>query len=114
MSIAQSLLPEFDREMANTRKTLERVPDDKFGWKPHDKSGSMGWLAAHLANIPGWATFTVTTDFLDMAPNGVKMEPPPSPKNRKELLALFIRTWPRGTLRWRVRATIICINPGRS
>jgi uncharacterized damage-inducible protein DinB len=89
MSLAQSLLPEFDREMANTRKTLERVPDDKFVWKPHDKSGSMGWLAAHLANIPGWATFTVTTDFLDMAPNGVKMEPPPSPNNRKDLLALF-------------------------
>ena len=44
MSLSQSLLPEFDQEMANTRKTLERVPDEKFSWKPHEKSGAMGWL----------------------------------------------------------------------
>jgi hypothetical protein len=45
MTISQSLLPEFDNEMANTRKTLERVPDDKFAWKPHPKSSAMGPLA---------------------------------------------------------------------
>ena len=49
MSLSQSLLPEFDQEMANTRKTLERVPDEKFSWKPHEKSGSMSSLAGHLA-----------------------------------------------------------------
>ena len=42
MSLSQSLLPEFDQEMASTRKTLERVPDEKFSWKPHEKSGSHG------------------------------------------------------------------------
>ena len=42
MAITQALLPEFDREMANTRKTLERVPDDKLGWKPHEKSMTLG------------------------------------------------------------------------
>ncbi len=52
MALSEALLPEFDQEMANTRKTLERVPDDKLGWKPHEKSGTMGWLAGHLANIP--------------------------------------------------------------
>ena len=51
MAIIDSLLPEFDKEMANTRKTLERIPDDKFDYKPHPKSGSMGWIVTHLANI---------------------------------------------------------------
>ena len=52
MAISQALLGEFDHEMANTRKSLERVPDDKFDWKPHAKSMSMGALAAHIAMIP--------------------------------------------------------------
>ena len=46
MTIAELLVPEFDQEMAATRKTLERVPDDTFGWKPHDKSFAMGALAS--------------------------------------------------------------------
>ena len=59
MSISASLLPEFDQEMANLRKTLERVPDGKFDWKPHPKSNNMGWLANHLANLPSWMQFTL-------------------------------------------------------
>ena len=47
MSISESMLPEFDHEVAGARKTLERVPASKFDWKPHPKSGSMGWLAGH-------------------------------------------------------------------
>jgi len=89
MSIGQVLLPEFDQEMAGTRKTLERVPENKFSWKPHDRSGTMGWLAGHLANIPSWATYTIAEDSLDMAPNGVPTTPPPAPKTRKQLLDLF-------------------------
>ena len=46
MALSAVLLPEFDQEMANTRKTLERVPDSKFSWKPHQKSSAMGPLAA--------------------------------------------------------------------
>lgn len=91
MAIAQSLLPEFDNEMANTRKTLERVPDGKFDWKPHPKSGSMGWLAGHLANIPHWVTIAVQQDSLDLAPAGGPPTPPPAPKNNKELLQNFDR-----------------------
>ncbi len=53
MSISQSLLPEFDQEMANTRKTLERLPDDKMSWAPHPKSFPMGTLALHVAQLPG-------------------------------------------------------------
>jgi uncharacterized damage-inducible protein DinB len=77
MSIGASMLPEFDHEMANTRKTLERVPDDKFAWKPHEKSSAMGALAQHLGNIPGWVGITLEQDSFDTAPDGqpVKQEP---------------------------------------
>jgi hypothetical protein len=47
MSITDSLLPEFDHEMATTRRVLERVPADALGWKPHAKSMTLGQLAAH-------------------------------------------------------------------
>jgi uncharacterized damage-inducible protein DinB len=89
MSISQALLPEFDQEMASTRKTLERVPEAKFSWKPHDKSGSMIWLASHLADIPSWASMTIQHDELDMSPGGKKMEQPPPPKTTKEMLDRF-------------------------
>jgi len=89
MSLSEALLPEYDHEMAGARKTLERVPENKFTWKPHEKSGTMIWLAGHLANIPGWAVITIKDDALDMAPNGVPMSPPPTPKSTKELLEIF-------------------------
>jgi uncharacterized damage-inducible protein DinB len=89
MSLSQSLLPEFDQEMANTRKTLERVPDDKFSWKPHEKSGSMGWLAGHIASLMGWAVETIKHDSFDISPDGKPYTPPPMPKSRKELLEFF-------------------------
>ena len=89
MALSAALLPEFDQEMANTRKTLERVPDGKFSFKPHEKSSAMGALAGHLANIPSWLSFTIKEDSLDLAPGGVQMQPPPPPRNNKELLAEF-------------------------
>jgi len=55
MAIVDALLPEFDHEMAVTRKVLERVDDAQFGWKPHEKSMSLGRLATHVAEIPQWA-----------------------------------------------------------
>ena len=70
MAISHALLPEFDHEMANTRKTIERVPDDKFAWKPHEKSFAMGALASHLSNIPSWAGVTINMDEFDMSPAG--------------------------------------------
>ena len=78
MSISQSLLPEFDHEMANTRKVLERIPVDKLEWKAHPKSNTIGWVGMHLADIPGWATMTFTKDALDIAPPG--QEPYRMPK----------------------------------
>ena len=91
MPMNQALLGEFDHEMANTRKTLERVPEDKFGWKPHAKSGTMIWLAGHVAQLPGWGKETFERDSLDIAPAGQTPVPPKPPKSRKELLELFDR-----------------------
>ena len=89
MTIGQSMLPEFDQEMQNTRKALERVPDDKWNWKPHDKSGTVGWLASHLATMGSWLPVTINTEELDYAPVGGPAWQPPKIENRKELLAEF-------------------------
>lgn len=89
MAFKEALLPEFDHEMANTRKSLERVPDDKLDWKPHEKSGSMGWLVSHIANIPSWPVFTVDQDSLDIAPVSGETFQTPTAKSRKELLEIF-------------------------
>lgn len=85
MSISESLLPEFDQEMSNTRRALERVPMDKADWKPHPKSMALGRLAIHLAELPGWVITTVNTDELDL---GGGYNPSPA-ANTQELLALF-------------------------
>jgi uncharacterized damage-inducible protein DinB len=68
MTIAQSLLPEFDHEMSVTRTLLERVPEDKAGWKPHPKSTGLGDLAAHIARLPSMAANVVSLTELDMNP----------------------------------------------
>ena len=89
MSIAQMLLAEFEVQAPITRRFLERLPEGKLTWKPHEKSGTMIWLASHLSNLPEWAVYTIQQDSLDMAPNGVQMAPPPVPKTSKELLEVF-------------------------
>jgi uncharacterized damage-inducible protein DinB len=91
MSYAETLLPEFDQEMANTRKVLERIPDDKLDWKPHPKSNTIGWNANHLADIPNWMFLALTTPSLDIAPpDGPKYEFPALTR-RGEILDLFDR-----------------------
>src|SRR6266705_5894553 len=67
MSIADTLLPEFDQEMATTRKVIERVPSDKGKFKPHPKSFSLGHLAQLVSMMPGWITNTVSETELDLA-----------------------------------------------
>lgn len=86
MSIAQSLLPEFDQEMKGTRRVLERVPDGKMDWKPHEKSMALGRLATHLAEIPQWTVNSLTKDGLDFDPKTFK---PVILGTTAEILALF-------------------------
>jgi len=88
MTIADLLQPEFDREMATTRRVLERAPEDKFAWKPHDKSYSMGELASHIVNSVKWTVDTMNKTEFDLA--GVKPEElNRAAKNRAELLEWF-------------------------
>ena len=89
MTIGQSLLPEFNQEMENTRKVLERCPDEKWNWKPHEKSGTLGWLAGHVSNMVSWLPYTIQTEELDYAPVGGPSFEPPKITNRKEALAEF-------------------------
>lgn len=67
MSIGPDLLPEFDQEMATTRRLLERVPAAQMQWRPHAKSFPLGHLAQLLARMPGWITGAMTADSLDIA-----------------------------------------------
>lgn len=89
MKISDALLPEFDQEMANTRKMLDRVPEDKLGWKPHPKSFTLGALAIHIATMPGWAGPTMQSDSFDYAPPGKPPMQQPNLQSKKELLDTF-------------------------
>ena len=89
MNIGQAILPEFDQEMANTRKTLERLPDHQWSWKPHEKSGTVSWLAGHIATMPGWTAMTLNTEQFDYAPVGGSGYEPPKLENRQQVLAEF-------------------------
>lgn len=68
MSIAATVLPEFDSEMATTRTMLERVPENRAHWAPHPKSRTLGELASHIGNLPRLGLITMETDELDVAP----------------------------------------------
>src|SRR5437660_1123465 len=83
-SAVQAILTEFREEMPSTRRLLERMPADKLAWKPHQKSRSLGELAAHLANIPGMAVIIATRD--DFSPGG---GPPSTPASIEEIRAAF-------------------------
>ena len=85
MPISQMLLPEYDQEMANTRKLLERVPEDKLDYQPHEKSMTLGRLAGHVAELPHWAEVTLTTEMLEVTPG----QQPYVAKSRQELLQTF-------------------------
>jgi uncharacterized damage-inducible protein DinB len=89
MRIADALLPEFDQEMANTRKCLARIPNDKFTYKPHPKSFDMGSLAVHIATMLDWGVTTLNSDNFDYAPVGGEQYRPPVAKDNAELLAMF-------------------------
>jgi uncharacterized damage-inducible protein DinB len=89
MSIAEAVIPEFDQEMATTRRMLERVPEAKAAWKPHPKSWSLGDLAAHLANLPVWGSMTMAGTELDVNPPGGPAWTPPGYGGRSANLANF-------------------------
>lgn len=70
MKQGEALIPEFDQEMATTRRLLERVPSEQGTWKPHPKSFSLGHLTQLVATMPGWITMTIRDTALDLSKGG--------------------------------------------
>ncbi|POY38303.1 damage-inducible protein DinB [Solitalea longa] len=67
MTVIEKLLKEMDAESKTTRKMLSRIPNDKYSWKPHEKSMTIEQLSTHIAELPTWVSMAVTTDELDFA-----------------------------------------------
>ena len=87
--IRESFLPEFDHEMATTRRVLEHVSEYKLAWRPHEKSFSLGGLATHMADLCDWGSQTLTGDSIDIEPNGIPWKPNPEVTSLVELLERF-------------------------
>ena len=85
MNAVEIAFADFQNELDNTRKVLERLPEDKLTWKPHEKSMSLGDLADHVARLPFFFETTATADSYDLS--GWKQ--PPSPTTRAEVLQTF-------------------------
>lgn len=89
MTYAEQILPEFDQEMASTRKLLAGIPDDKLSWKAHEKLNSIGWNACHVAEIPGWVEGTIHGTSFDFSPPGGPAYETPNLSSTKEILEMF-------------------------
>lgn len=88
MNLSQPIIAELEREAATTRKMLERVPEDAFSWKPHEKSMPLGRLAGHVAELHSMFRAILTQEELDFAAGNYE---PFAPANVSELLETFDR-----------------------
>lgn len=95
MSLIKMLVKEMQQESQTTRKMLERVPNDKFGWQPHQKSMTIRQLTTHIAELPTWVAMTLTTDGLDFAANPYS---PAAISNTTDLLTMFERSLHEGEI----------------
>ena len=93
MQVLPLLLKEMEQEAAITRKMLQRVPDDKFDWKPHEKSMNIRQLTVHIAELPAWVQMALTTSELDFS----TMDYTPTPvSSTSELLEIFEKSYSQG------------------
>lgn len=88
MAIGDAILPDFDHEMKLTRKTLERVPEDRASRKPHEKSMSMSPLAGHAADVPGYAVLALAKKYFGFETDG-SISQPTFMTSRKQILGGF-------------------------
>jgi uncharacterized damage-inducible protein DinB len=91
MSVGTEFLPEFDMEMASARRTLERIPEEKLAWKPHEKSMMLGRLAGHIAELPGLGIAVMKEDLMDFGnrPAGEAPRKPLVAESQKHVLEIF-------------------------
>lgn len=93
MASIKELLTEMNNEAVTTRKFLERIPVEKFSWKPHEKSMSVVQLASHIAELPSWVQLVLSTSELDFASNPYQ---PTIINDIPELLAHFEKSLKEG------------------
>jgi uncharacterized damage-inducible protein DinB len=93
LSIIPLLLKEMDQEAATTRKMLQRVPADKWDWKPHEKSMALRNLTVHIAELPSWVSMTLNTSELNF--EGMDYTPTPV-SSTEELLDIFEKSFTEG------------------
>jgi uncharacterized damage-inducible protein DinB len=93
MSRIQTFLKELDHEVETTRKMLSRVPNDKYDWKPHEKSMDIRRLSTHIADLPGWVNMALTSDELDFANTDWKEE---KIDNTTDLVDYLNRSYEKG------------------
>jgi uncharacterized damage-inducible protein DinB len=89
MKLTDLFLAELEREATGTRSVLQRVPEGRNDWKPHDKSMAMGHLAALVAKMPSWIAFMIKLEELDVKPVGSSPTPAQVPETKTELLQLL-------------------------
>ncbi len=89
MTIAELMLPELEREMAQTRKVLEKVPADQLEWKANETLHTLGWNANHLAEIVGWTKFIIDEDVFNLAPTDGPAYQTPSLDDPAKILEAF-------------------------
>lgn len=86
MKITELFLDELKREAEGSRRALERVPEGKNDWKPHEKSMPLGSLANLVASMPSWIPMVINQNELDLNPPGAPPRKPPVWQKRSELL----------------------------
>ena len=89
MRLTEFFFAQLEREAIGTRRALERVPEGRADWKPHEKSMPFGYLTTLVATMPSWIAMMIQMDELDLNPPGGGRQRPPAPTNTKELLAAF-------------------------
>ncbi len=94
MNMIDPVLKEFEHECATTRRVLQRVPQERLGWQPHAKSMTLGRLATHIAELPGWVASIVDKDEIDM---GAGAYTPQTASTVVEIQAMFDRSVSQAT-----------------
>ncbi len=96
MKLTDIYLGELEREAPASRRVLERVPDGRYGWKPHEKSMPLGYLATLVATMPGWIDMMVNQDQLDFAPKEPSGYKPPELRTSRDLIEAFEASLAKG------------------
>jgi uncharacterized damage-inducible protein DinB len=89
MTLRDHLISMLDAEIDASRRVLAALPEDKFDWRPHEKSFTLKQLATHVANLVSWGSSILATDGIDFESEEFKSMTPPNPGSRAEMLELL-------------------------